>query len=278
MMFRFLWVAVGAGMIYLANRLGRNRIVYADGQRIERHSLEVERTLAWVTGIVETVLITLGEWRGLFVIWLRPLEGRAAEEAMLATVMTCAACGAFIGWLSWWVARHSEVYPPADYAVQCYARQAAEAERESRAAWVAEKARVNRRRTLPLIVLSPQETKRQLASRSQTPIDWASLVGPLPPKLQLDGTGLHLELVNPEMEETLKTAQEQYEANLAQVQQQLAELTAAAQTSTPTRSLLERLSAEGEVIVEFDGEGEKRRATRIAARTRPARSSQEKIS
>lgn len=299
MMLRFLWIFVGAGLIYLANRLGRNRIIYADGRRIKRHSLEVERTFAWVTGITEAVLITLGEWRGLFVVWLRPLEGRTAEEAMLATVMTCAACGALIGWISWWVARHSEVYPPADYAVQCYARQAAEAERESRAAWVAEKARVNRQaaiiasRPLPLIAISLGAARATRNARKTVkadepitahqpeviPTDWASLVEPLPSKFQLDKTGLHLELVNPEMEEVLKTARERYEANLAQVQQQLAELTATAQEPTSTRSLLERLSAEGKAVVEFTGEGKSRRVTRILARTQPARSSQaEKIS
>lgn len=293
-MFRFIWIVVGVGMIHLANRLGRNRVSYADGQRIERHSLEVERTLAWATGITEAVLITLGEWRGLFVVWLRTLAGRTAEEAMLATVVTCVACGALIGWISWWVARHSEAYPPEDYAVQCYARQVAEAERESRAAWVAEKARVNRQaaiiasRPLPLIAISLRAamTTRNARKTTQadeptaarqpevTPTDWASLVEPLPSKFQLDKTGLHLELVNPEMEETLKTAREQYEANLTRVQQQLAELTAKAQEPTPTQSLLERLLTEGKAVVEFTGEGKSRRVTRISARTQPARSSQ----
>lgn len=293
MMFRFIWIVVGAGMIYLANRLGRNRVSYADGQRIERHSLEVERTLAWVTGITEAVLITFGEWRGLFVVWRRLLIGRVIDEALLATVMTAFAVGALIGWISWWVARHSEAYPPADYAAQCYASETAEAERAARAATIAERARTNRRaaiiasQPLPLVSISPGAARKTaqadepIVARQPevTPTDRASLIEPLPPRLQLDKQGLHLELANPELDKKLKIAKMQYDATLQLIQWELAEMSSAAEQPTPTQSLLERLSAEGKAVVEFTGEGKSRRVTRILARTQPARSSQaEKIS
>lgn len=261
------WIPVGVASIFLANQLGKCRVRYVGGKRVERYSSKIETFYAWGVAAVEVMLITFGEWRNLFIIWWHRLDGRTAEETMLAAIMTAFALGAFVGWIAWWVARHSEVYPPAESA-------------QPRPTGVT-KAVAETPRSLQLISILPEAgvkgeshasvvTETAMVDHPQQPdvpnTDWSALVKPVSPCLRLSDDGLHLERVDEEVKMTLEEAQAQYEASLAWIQRYLMANKPAEES--PAKPLLEKLATEGKVIIQLDGKGKDQRVVSITARSK----------
>lgn len=271
------WIPVGVGLIFLANQLGKCRVRYVGGKRVERYSSKIETFYAWSVAAIEAMLITFGEWRNLFIIWWHRLDGRTAEEAMLAAVMTAFTLGVFVGWIAWWVARHSEITP----IESAQPRSAVTKTDEIAERMCVLRTVVETSRTLQLVSILPEAgvkgeshasvvTETAMVDHPQQPdvtnIDWSALVKPVSPCLRLSDNGLHLERVDEEVKMTLEEAQAQYEANLARIQRYLMANKPAEESST--KPLLERLAAEGKVIIQLDGRGKDQRVVSITARSK----------